>query len=417
MNACDVLAEMKIQEKAYAIIIPGWGQSVSNMPDKIDFLLPENIKCACDWSCLEKEVTEEILAVGKVVAETPALRAFAWHIYYKLMFLPFSYGNYSHSFGGWPLPEHHLGHAAGLFYVLVALGLVPHTVKKQQEMNIPDKIIRDTLNLTESIAFYKRSNGIPGIDPSVIHWHRLYVAGRLFTLGRFQYKLAELFSFGAMLRSKSDGRRLLFAEPGMRFNSKGFIVQSGCESDSDRISSFELTDTHVSGFPVSPEGFAFLEKHTCSRKEWDVILRRGDILLDLHIPSGGKMTPDACHESLELAFRFFREHRPGQFVPAVISRSWIFNTQFEEMLPDSNLAKLMCECYLFPCPSDGKDGFFFLFGKDYPDPKDAPHDTTLRRAMLSVLERGDRLRLGGMLFLAEDLQRYGKSVYRSQFKL
>ncbi len=77
----------------------------------------------------------------------------------------------------------------------------------------------------------------------------------------------------------------------------------------------------------------------------------------------------------------------------------------------------MRNCYLFPCVSSGKDGFYFLFGRDYENPADAPHDTSYRRAMLSVLEGKGRLRLGGMLFLEEDLKNYFKEPYRKGFAL
>ena len=128
------------------------------------------------------------------------------------------------------------------------------------------------------------------------------------------------------------------------------------------------------------------------------------------------MTPEAVRDSFVQAFDFFGARYEGRFVPAIISRSWIFNTQFEELLPDSNIAKLMRRCYLFPCLSTGRDGFFFLFGKEYSDPAEAPHDTSVRRAMLSILERGEKLRLGGMLFLEEDLPDFEKETYRKHFR-
>jgi hypothetical protein len=37
--------------------------------------------------------------------------------------------------------------------------------------------------------------------------------------------------------------------------------------------------------------------------------------------------------------------------------------------------------------------------------------------MLEILESGENLRLGGMLFLAEDLDEFGNSYYRSNYNL
>jgi len=62
---------------------------------------------------------------------------------------------------------------------------------------------------------------------------------------------------------------------------------------------------------------------------------------------------------------------------------------------------------------------YFLFGKTYEEDElpSAPRDTSTRRTMLEILESGERLRTGGMLYFAEDLDAFGDSVYRKQFKI
>jgi hypothetical protein len=139
-------------------------------------------------------------------------------------------------------------------------------------------------------------------------------------------------------------------------------------------------------------------------------------MIDMHIPAGGGMTPERALDSFQKAVAFFSRKNPGKFREIFICHSWIFNTQFEEKMPDSNLAKLMRECYLFPHDSSGRDGMFFLFGRDYENLSQAPRDSSQRRAMLEILESGERLRTGGMLLFAEDLPRFGTQCYRNDFK-
>lgn len=88
-------------------------------------------------------------------------------------------------------------------------------------------------------------------------------------------------------------------------------------------------------------------------------------------------------------------------------------------MPNSNLAKLMRECYLFPCHSSGQDGVSFLFGRGiYSDGKIvAPRDTSVRRVMIEILESGERLRTAGMLYFAEDFDKFGTAFYRKQFRV
>lgn len=415
INACEVLKNLGVPEDRWTSLIPGWGQAMTNMPEQIEILCPEAVREVCRLCSLD-EYAGQLVDTAETISASAALRSFFWHTFFKLSALHYTYGNYATGFGGWP-NLHPLSDRSGLFYLLAALGLMPEALRTFRAMNLPENVIKDTLNLKANADFYRNVHGQPGLDPSVIAWVRHYAAGRIITLGRFQYKTADLFAFGAMLRNRADGRKLLVAEDGLRCDQRGYVVQNGCEADSDWDTSFMETEDSVSGYAVAPEGFILPGKRNFSKQEWEVILRKGDVLLDMHIPPGGKMTPEAAFESFSEAFRFFADRYPGRFVPAIICRSWIFNTQFEELLPDSNLAKLMRKCYLFPCASSGKDGFFFLFGRDYTDLKEAPHDTSVRRAMLSVLERGDRLRLGGMLFFQDDLNHYHENIYRTQFKI
>ncbi len=416
INACGMLKHLGVPEGQWAGLIPGWGQAMANMPKRIGILTPEVIHDVCRQCSLDDGLAELLTEAAETISASMPLRSFFWHTFFKLSVLHHTYGNASSGFGGWPVLEP-LRDKSGLFYLLAALGLIPAALKKYRETGIPDNIIKDTLNCRANVDFHRAIHGQPGLDPQVIPWFRHYAAGRIFTLGRFQYKIAELFAFGAMLRNRADGRKVLVAEGGLRIDRAGYVVSGGCENDSDWCSSFEETGDEIRGHAVSPCGFVLPGKRSFPKKEWETVLWRGDILLDMHIPPGGKMTPAAAFESFSMAFRFFSGRCPGRFVPAIISRSWIFNTQFEELLPDSNIAELMRKCYLFPCASTGKDGFFFLFGRDYSTPEEAPHDTSVRRAMLSVLERGDRLRLGGMIFLYEDLEQYYDNIYRKQFKI
>ena len=89
----------------------------------------------------------------------------------------------------------------------------------------------------------------------------------------------------------------------------------------------------------------------------------------------------------------------------------------KRLLPESNLAKFMRELYLLPCAGNGNDGLFFLFGQEPDDHKDLPRDNSVRRAILSILDEGRRLRTGGMLFLAEDLDKFGTKHYRNSFQI
>lgn len=417
-NAQDVYNELGIPQENQKYMIPGWGTAMAAMPDEIPILQPELLDEVCRIGSLDRENTARIRETADAVRKSPALRAFLWHACYKMSVIYQDFGtSNSPNFMHWALPEKVLGRNARLFYTLVILSVIPEAVRNFKKVDTPDEVIKATLDVQGEMEISKQKFGEIGSDPNVIYWWRNYAKGRLFRLGRFKYKVYEILPFGVMLRNRRTRHKLLLAEPGFKFNKAGFAVQDGMEAPDDQTTIFEETETCWKGYAVHPAGYIRPGIGTFRKSEWEAVLRMGDPVLEMHIPGGGGMKPEIAYESFVYAFRFFKERFPNRFAPAIFCTSWVFNTQFEEMLPESNLAALMRKCYLYPVISCGRDGFSFLFGRDYENLADAPHDTSYRRAMLSVLERGDRLRLGGMLFFEEDLGQYYQDVYRRNFDL
>jgi hypothetical protein len=174
----------------------------------------------------------------------------------------------------------------------------------------------------------------------------------------------------------------------------------------------------VTGTLISPYGHALPDlKVSFLLAQWEKILGPGDFAPGVHIPGGGRMSLDVCGKSLKQADDFYRKYFPEKKVKAFVCVSWIFNTQFESELPESNIANLMRQVYLFPCRSNGKDGGFFIFGKDSGDISRYPTDNSVRNAMLNILDSGRRLRSGGMFILPEHLDRFGEEYYRNNLAL
>jgi hypothetical protein len=151
---------------------------------------------------------------------------------------------------------------------------------------------------------------------------------------------------------------------------------------------------------------------------WPCVLQKDRIVLEMHIPAGGGMTPAACAESFQRAVAFFRQHFPQASPAAIVSGSWIFSPVLEYFMPaDANLVRFVRELYLFPVQSGLHDGLWFIFFQDKFDPATALRDTWLQRTMLDYITAGKRWRAGGMFMLLDDVPRFGTRVYRSRWPL
>lgn len=118
-------------------------------------------------------------------------------------------------------------------------------------------------------------------------------------------------------------------------------------------------------------------------------LSKGDDILEGHVPQGEPMDHDACWESYKRSFPFFEEHF-GFYAKAVHLSTWMLDPALIEILPPtSNIVKWANDATLFPDILPATIGRF-IFGDVNFDPKTAPRDTSLRRAILDHIEKGGK---------------------------
>ncbi len=329
---------------------------------------------------------------------------FAWHCYRRLFF--------SEDFIAWPKTEE-ANDLLGIIYLCVGAAMAPMVREKHRQMGIPPEITRDTcLEVSCFCRNHQYSHqGKAGIIDQQLSWLRHYPAGRLFRLGRFEYKLNQYAQSGPVFRHRQYGWKLAFCENSCTFDAQGFRAETGWEA------LYHEDADSVTGHPIDPHGFAVARQIRIDLTQWERILSPGETIIDLHIPAGGGMKLPLCKASFEAAFDFFSRYFPDTAPDVIACRSWIFNTQFEEHLPSSNLANLMRQTYLTPVPSTGRDGIFFVFCRELTDQEldDAPRETSLQRLMLDLLKSGTPLRSGGMFLHREELPRLGMCPYREDW--
>src|SRR5262249_15556855 len=117
--------------------------------------------------------------------------------------------------------------------------------------------------------------------------------------------------------------------------------------------------------------------------------------------------------SLEEASRFFAACLPAHQFVAFSCGSWLLDAQLDGLLPPStNLVRFLRQLYLLPVAWDSRSTLKAIFGTVPPDLRQAPRDTSLRRAVLDHLLEGGQLRGGSGFLLREDLPRWGTDTYR-----
>ena len=107
-------------------------------------------------------------------------------------------------------------------------------------------------------------------------------------------------------------------------------------------------------FCVAPSEFDIPEKN----------IAQGDLVIEVHIPEGEPLLPDACLQSMDDARKFFDFYYPELGFSLFTCHSWLLDSSLKELLPEnSNILKF---ARLFKIvqqnPSDAILGYLFQWG-------------------------------------------------------
>jgi hypothetical protein len=421
MTLKKLLAQVQESDSLEAMQ-PHWEESVATLGQRVpSFLDPAEFTVSREYGGFGPDVDPVLDETARRIADDPALRHLAWHCYRLL----WEHTDYN-AMGQWPALEHALGDLSGLFYLLVAIGMVPRVRAVHQSMGVPDAVTRETCTWvsTSAINFHRMTGGRLGVTRNTLAWLRHHVAGRLFRLGRLEYMIQPFRGGVEVYRNRETGAVIALAPEGARYNREGYVDGAGGRFDDEHgwTAALVREEDAVTGCPISPCGMAVRREvrlpvsGTREAGGWECVLRAGDPVLEMHIPAGGGMTPERCGDSMRRAVAFFQRFFPSTPCRAITCSSWIFNTQFEQIrLSSDNLVCFQRELYLFPTRSSGRDGLWFIFLQDDLDAARLPRDTSLRRGVADFLLAGNTWRGGGMFFLTEHLEQFGTQYYRSRW--
>ncbi len=413
MNLQHLLTQLGEPETLDAVR-PYWQESCQTLPPRLPaFLEPEEFTVSREWASLEPNADATLRAAAERIAADAGLLRLAWHCHQRL-----HEAADAPNFRGWPTLERALGGVAGAFYLLVALSIVPKVRALHARMGVAEQVTRDTMCHLRPVAerYAYATGGLLGIDKRTLYWYRHHLDGDLFRVGRMEYMIRPFRGLVVVYRNPSTGETLALAPDRVRFLPDGQVARAS-ETEGVWTSTLREDERAAAGYAVSPAGMATRRWVTLPKTKWRRTLGPGDLVLQMHIPGGGGMTPARCEETLCRAMQFFRRHFPNKPFKGIECGSWIFNTQLQEILPDTaNLVRFQRELYLFPTPSNGNDGLYFIFCRDdIEDWSAAPRDTSLRRAVADFLAAGNRWRGGGMFILNEDVPAFGSQHYLSQW--
>lgn len=134
----------------------------------------------------------------------------------------------------------------------------------------------------------------------------------------------------------------------------------------------------------------FQKDHTVGGQK----VQKGDVFVDVHIPSAGPLKHEECQLSYKRAANFYKKYFQGK--PVIFGcDSWLLSPNNYEILPEgSNILKFMSDYELLePAKDPVNTDLWRIFNvEQLPQNLDElPQDTSLQRAFLKWLKNGNTI--------------------------
>ncbi len=156
-----------------------------------------------------------------------------------------------------------------------------------------------------------------------------------YTLGRLVFETATFDYPFEIYRNKKDGTNLPIALPGFRYMQDG--RQAAREYAGECFEpTLKINGRQVTGYTFDANGHLLFEPVTLDLDTYEKAVSCGHDVISIHIPKGGRMTPEAVEDAIARAREFFPKHFPDKQFKVFLCSSWLMDTAMKAFLPDNS---------------------------------------------------------------------------------
>ena len=170
-------------------------------------------------------------------------------------------------------------------------------------------------------------------------------------LGRLAYQVLPFKDY-CELYEDANGNRLFVALPNYYYDHRGLQAAEGwCPG-------YELDGTTLTAHVFAENGRLRKESEQIDLQRYHRVLSPADDVVTIHIPEGGKLTPESVRVSLEMARKVFGEHFPQ--TKAFVCQTWFIDPNLRgEVVKDGSNMALFADRFDVICGPD--NGYHSIF--------------------------------------------------------
>jgi len=298
-----------------------------------------------------------------------------------------------------------------LYSFLLMIACVPRSIKRLEDLRVPAYFYRDIPYMPMRRQFAKLEKTGDG-SVSDFPWDMNFYTCSIFVLDRFNFIPYRLDENIRVYRNKESGEVVTFYADEMRIRRDGQIDGVNDITDAEAYDNvFEETAETIRGIPVAPTGLIERNVVELAASEWELVLKKGDILLGTHIPGGPGYEPARLKSSIMWAGDFFQQYFPEIPIKGYGSESWLYDPHLRLLLDENtNIVQMQNQMHIYPVESGGSMMYRELFdGND--NPTEADCRTSLQRKAIKRVEQGGQFTASSMFILKEDAVKVGGILY------
>ncbi|MCX7842828.1 MAG: acyltransferase domain-containing protein [Clostridia bacterium] len=375
-------------------ILSNWDSSMSSFPaNNIKYLGMDYLTNANKILNLDKKALQVLIDHAGKISKNLFLKQLYWHYCITLSNLEKNFDPWTFCF---PSLNGMYGIDSGVFGLLALLSRLDSLIVHYSNSGITEDILRDTLSdINLWMNKYYNENGHWGFSQS--NWLLLHMTGRLYRLGRLQFSMEYMNTPLRAYKHKNSNEIIAFFEKGIKIRQDGLI--DGTNSICDPLCwSAEFNENHdkITGNPIKSIGKVEKSLLVLDSSDYNLALKAGDPVLDVHIPEGEKLELESCLISFSKAQKFFSTTFPEFDFKAFVCYTWLFDWQLSNILPpESNIVKFQRLFYLFPVKSDDIQMFERVFGVRHKDLDKIQLKTSLQKHLAEYLQKGNKMSNAG----------------------
>ncbi len=290
----------------------------------------------------------------------------------------------------------------GLIAMLPAMEIADRFLQRH---SFEESDIRRNFATFESfVDSHEHRYGFAALDQRYFEWVQHYIDVTIVRYGGFNFEIVRSFEEDVVVLKNTATGETVRVIVDTDMHRDGMVLGSIDFEDEDGsyFAEFIETDDYFEGYTCGDDGFCTGVKRRFARPEWEIGLRSGDAVVNVHIPGSadlsGRVFTDAANGVLEL----FRDYYPDIVPKAVCCISWLMDKRIDAVCGGApKISNFQSAFGMFPIESDGSEVTRNVFTKPFKSLDELPEDTRLMRGLKKLYLEGKHLHEFGGVFLVE----------------